>query len=109
MAEPATIPITVTPEAAERIAELGVQAEFQQMVDRALQLVPAVKRIEVVLEPAYDTGDDPYLLIYAFHGGPWESGYAAGEKWADWKTFAFHPDVHRHFTLWTHPETDHAR
>ncbi len=108
MADASTVPITVTPEAAERIAELGVQAEFQQMLDRAVQLVPALKRVEVVLEPAYDEGADPFVVIQATHGGPWESGSRAEDEWGKWKIFAFHPDVHRHFQMDAFPETDHA-
>jgi hypothetical protein len=108
MADQGTIPVTVTPEAGERIAELGVQAEFQQMLERALQIVPALKRVEVVLEPPWDTGDEPYLTINAYHGGPPDSGFPAEDEWGEWKIFAFAPDVHRHFGMFTLAETDHA-
>ena len=33
MSAPATVPVTITPEAAARVAELGLQAELERMVE----------------------------------------------------------------------------
>jgi hypothetical protein len=51
MTAPGTVPITITPEAEECVARLGMQAELQRMLEHTLQSVPALKRIEVVQDP----------------------------------------------------------
>src|SRR4051794_24974808 len=52
-------PVTVSPEAAARVAELGLQREFEQIVEHTRQTIPGLRRLEVTLAPAHDTGDDP--------------------------------------------------
>ncbi len=61
-----TVPLTITPAAAARLSELDMQAELEQMLERARQMIPEALRLAVILEPAYDTGDEPYLTIQAF-------------------------------------------
>ncbi len=63
MTTSATIPVTVTPEAAARIAKLGFQAAVDRMIDYARQHLPEIERIEVVLYDRYELGDAPGVSI----------------------------------------------
>jgi hypothetical protein len=49
MTSAATIPVSVTPEAAARLAELGFQAQADRMIEYARQNLPELVRIEVGL------------------------------------------------------------
>jgi hypothetical protein len=109
MTAPTTVPATVTPDAAARIAELGMQAEVEQMIEHTRQTVPALKRIEVVLEDAYETWDQPYLTIYATRGDEPRDDDPTRREWGAWKVRTFPPEVCVHITMLTQYEPDHAR
>lgn len=100
MAAPTTIPATITFEAAAHVAELGMQAELDQMLERARQLIPGLQRFEVMLVEPYDTGDEMSVLIDAYRDissrDPDGQSYDA---WRDWRLATFSPDVNRHFTM----------
>src|SRR5205807_2017132 len=53
------VPTIVPPEAAARIAELGMQPEFERMLEHIRRSVPDLRRIEVEVSWPYDTGTDP--------------------------------------------------
>jgi hypothetical protein len=61
-----TVPVNITPEAAERIAERGLQTPIDQMIEKAMQMVPGFRRVEISLEGPYDTHDEPYLQATAY-------------------------------------------
>jgi hypothetical protein len=103
------IPTVVSPEAAARVAELGMQAEFDQMIAKARQTLAGLHRLNVVLDPPYDTGDEPSVVIEAFRA---ENGVLTDpteREWSHWKITTFSPDIWRHFCLLTFSETPHAR
>jgi hypothetical protein len=104
-----TIPVTVTPEAAAHVAELGMQKELEQMLEHARQTIPGLLRLDVILVPPYDTGDEDSVLIQAtqdlaFHG-PNDRTYW---EWGGWKVETFPPDVCRHFAFLMTFEAGHA-
>lgn len=104
------IPFTIEPEAADLVAELGLRAEFERMVEHARQTIPGLHRLHVAFAPPYDTGPDPGVLIEAY----WErreepSRHDVWEKCSRWKISTFPPDVFRHFTLLLMDENAHGR
>ena len=99
MAAVTIVPITVEPDAAARVAELGMQAELQKMIDHTRQVVPDLQEIRVVLEPPYDTGDEPYLTIYSTRRGGYNGGDPTQREWGRWLVTNFTPDVCRHFAM----------
>ena len=99
MAAATTIPVTVEPDAAARVAELGMQAELQQMIEHTRQVVADLQNIRVVLEPPYDTGDEPYLTIYSTRAGSYNGDDPTEGEWGSWKVNTFSPDVCRHFAM----------
>jgi hypothetical protein len=108
MSAPATVPITITPEAAARIDELGIRSEVEQMIEHTRQTVPALKRIEVVLEDAYDTWDQPYLTIHATRGDAYRPGDRVDQEWGHWRVSTFPPEVCQHITMMTRFEANNA-
>ena len=99
MSAPATVPVTVTPEAAARVTALGIQAELDQMIEHTRASVAGLRKVEVVLEQPYDTGDDPYLTIRAFRPLTFRWDDPVRQEWGRWKVTTFPPDVSRHVTL----------
>ena len=108
MSAPSTVPVSITPEAATRVAELGMQAELEQMIEQTRRMVPALKRIEVVLVPSPDIGDEPGITIEATRSDTFWLKDPTEDRWSEWKIQTFSPDVWRHFVLMTHHEANHA-
>jgi hypothetical protein len=101
--------VTVTPEAAERVAELGLQADLERMLEHTRQTVTGLKQLEVVLDPPYDTGDEPYITIEALRDRSFRvENDPTWRQWSEWTIFNFPPDVFRHINLMIHYVTDPA-
>jgi hypothetical protein len=94
------IPCTISAAAKVRIAELGIEHGFEQMLEHALQCVPALHGVEVTLEPAYDEDDDSRIVINAAvgyrDGDPLNPGF---QVWVTWVGRTISPDVSRHVTM----------
>ena len=101
MATTTTIPITVTEEAAARVAELGMQREFEQMLEHTVQTVPDLKSVEVILAPPYDTGDYPRVILEASRTVPLVPPDETESQWWDWQIGTFPPRVCAHFLMQT--------
>jgi hypothetical protein len=96
-----TVPVTVTPEAAEHVAKLGLRAQLEQMIAHAQQTIPKLHRIEVTLEPPYEAGVDEQVVIWAhkeFCGPDYDP---AEDQFSRWVVRTFPPDVFRHLVLLT--------
>jgi hypothetical protein len=104
-----TIPVTVTSKAAERVAELGMQAELERMLEHTRQKVPGLRSIEVQLALPYDTGDETSIVIQARRDNPHLSNDPTDWDWGGWKVDTFPPDVCRYFVMLSVYEPDHAR
>ena len=107
--ETGTIPVTVTPEAAERVAELGMQAELQQMLDHTLRTVPNLRSVEVLLALPYDTGDETSITLQALVDHPNPVKDRTELEWDAWQLAAFPPDVCWFFRLMTVYGPPHGR
>src|SRR5437763_13294485 len=71
MNDVATVPVTITPEAAERIAQLGFEVEVERMVEHAKQTLPQIRGIEVSLWDRYEAGDQPGLAVNVYSARPY--------------------------------------
>ena len=94
-----TIPITVAPEAAARIAELGMQRELDLMLEHTRQIVPGLQAIAVNL--AYDPCgvDDPRVILDVTMADPHLTDNPVQRQWGRWFVETFPPDVCRHFVM----------
>jgi hypothetical protein len=104
-----TVPLMVTPEAAARVAELGMQREFEQMLEHVRQTVPGLLAIEVELAEPYDTGDEPSVLIQAIMKNPHLEYDSTDWDYAAWKVDTFPPEVCMHFCTSSRYETPNER
>jgi len=92
----ATIPVTVTPEAAARIAELGFHQQVDQMIDHARQHLPDVVRIEVVLNERYDMGGEPGVTVEAWGTRPFDPADKTQRDLVGWEVDTFPSEVLEH-------------
>src|SRR3954467_853522 len=108
MIESVEVSVTVTPEAAGRIAELGMRAEPERMLEHTRQVVQDLRRIDVVLAERYDSGGEPGIGIYAMSDHPCGSGDRTSWDWGAWKVETFPPEVCEHFAFTLLHENTHT-
>jgi hypothetical protein len=105
-----TVPVTVTPEATQRVAELGLQRELQQMIEHTLQTVPGLRAVNVVIALPYDTDDETSVTIKAVRDLPDQPlADRTDSQWGEWKTQTFPPDVCWYIRMMTAYGADHGR
>ncbi|MCI0463563.1 MAG: hypothetical protein L0Z62_42040 [Gemmataceae bacterium] len=93
-----TIAVTITPEAAGRAAELGMERELRSMLERALSTIPGLQSINVEWAPPYDSGDERIILdATVAQTGPLVDQQA--REWWGWMTETFPVGVGRYFSL----------
>ena len=106
---PATnVPVTIQPDAAQHVAELGMQAELERMLEHAQRTIPGLVRIDVWLQPEYDTGGGPCVILDFYRNDPFRLDDPTDDQWLDWRINTFSPDVLGHFSTMTTYETPHA-
>src|SRR5438309_1074109 len=93
-----TIPVTWTPEAAARVAELGFQAQVDQMIEYARRNLPEVMRIEVILNDRYDMGGEPGVAIEVYSQDPDPTGRIRSQL-LRWSVLEFPPEVAEHLLI----------
>src|SRR5438876_596829 len=96
-----TVPVTITPEAAARVAELGMQRELEQMIEHTKQTVPGLHAITVILEPCYDTRHEEGITIQALVDDPHLEYDPTEMDWGGWQVDTFPPEVCEHFLMTT--------
>ncbi len=99
MAEAATVPLTVTPDAAAHIAELGMQGQFEEMLDHSRRVIPGLRALEVSLQDPYDLGGGPCVIIDALRDCPREGDDPTQREWGFWQVRTFPPQVCENFCL----------
>jgi hypothetical protein len=104
----ATVPVTVTPEAAARIAKLGFQAPVDRIIDYARQNLPDLDRIEVDLHDRYELGDEPVLVIEAYSRRPIDPADQAENEMDRWIVREFPPQVLEHLIASYRSGASHA-
>jgi hypothetical protein len=103
-----TIPVTVTPEAAARVAKLGFQAEVDRMIDYARLQLPEVERIEVVLYDRHDDGDEPGLAVDIYSRHPFNPDEHISSQVSRWAVREFPPEVLWHLIMCYYPGEPHV-
>ena len=101
MAIASVIPITVSEEAAARIAELERQCELEQILEHTCQAAAGLRGIDVTLMPPCDPGDDPRVILEVTTNELPKANDRLWRQWRDWMVETFPSDVLRHFNLLT--------
>jgi hypothetical protein len=104
----ATVPVSVTPEAAARIAGLGFQAHMDRMIDYARQNLPELTRIQVVLNERYDMGGEPGVAVEAYRRYSFDPPERIRRQVGKWMVSEFPPEVLEHLMVDYLPEAPDA-
>jgi len=94
------VPVTISCEARSLIERLGQAEEFEKMIDRARNVVPGPRSIEVVLDEA--TVEMPPGVVLWIHRDNRDVNPAddpTHREWIDWMAATFPPNVCQNFTL----------
>jgi hypothetical protein len=108
MTNSATVPVSVTPEAAARIDAMGLQTHVERMIDHACKVLPELQRIEVVLYDRYEQGNEPGVAIDVHSKQPFDPATRIDEQLTRWVVKEFPPQVLEHLLLDYHPGEAHA-
>lgn len=101
----ATIPVTIQPDAAAFLAEIGMERDLERMLDHAKATIAHLYAIDIELHDYPETGP-PSLTIHA-HRDPYP-----GESDRAWLTFSnwagatFRPEVLQNMSLMTVDHSD---
>src|SRR5579884_1244979 len=102
------VSMTITPEAEARIAELGMNNEFEQMIAHVRAVVHDLAAIEVVRELPYDTDWEP-VSITAYSDLAFTPGNTTSAKLDEWVVNTFPPQVLEHLLILLSPGRPNAR
>jgi hypothetical protein len=105
-AEPAVF-ISVARDAAEQVAQLGIQPEFEAMLDHTWQTIPGLRSISVSLDDGFEQGTHPTVLILAELIEPGRGDHSLEVQWDEWAVATFPADVNRHFCMMATYGTGH--
>jgi hypothetical protein len=94
-----TVPVAIMPEAAARVAELGMQAELEHLLERVRQVVPELRHINVELESPYDTGGELGVSVLAWTRLPWQQVNDVKRSLARWRRATFSPPICEHLFI----------
>jgi hypothetical protein len=97
-----TIPVTIQPDAAAFLAEIGQEPELEKMLEHAKATIPHLRALNVVLHDFPETGP-PSLTIDA-HIDRSSNGHDPVNQntvFGCWKIRNFPPEVCVNFTLMT--------
>ena len=104
-----TVPLTIHPRAAARVAELGREQEFQQMLDHTRETVPGLRAIEVIAEEEpYERGHASVIII-PVRQDPGPGDDPTNRNWGNWFVDTFPPEVCEHFVMVSGYEAPDAR
>jgi hypothetical protein len=101
MTAPSTIPCTISTEATAHVAELGIQREFDQMLEHTLTGIPDLRRVDVTLDPPSEDDDESRVVIVSYLPALRKGPHPAMEDWSQWVVNTFSPDVWRHVAMIT--------
>jgi hypothetical protein len=97
-----SVEIQVDEDAAARVRELGMEREFEQMLEHARRTAPGFRRIHVTLQhdPACPH-NDPGIILWVNRddlADPTQRDTTDWE-WSGWKVRTFPPEVCLHFSM----------
>ncbi len=91
-----TIPVNVSAEAAAHLDQLGLRAAFNALVEKAKELLPGLRLIDVTLDYAPWMSDEPAVLL-DFHRPHPGGDDGANDQFIQWTIAAIPPEQGRHF------------
>ena len=93
-----TVPVTIAPDAAVFVERIGQRQEFEQMIDRAKQVVPSLVSIEVSLDEGTDDMP-PGVILWTHRDDTGPEDDPTQRRWIEWMAATFPPEVCQNFVL----------
>jgi hypothetical protein len=93
------VPVTITPEAAARVAELGMQKELEQMIAHVREVVADLVAIEVGIAERHDSGGEPGVRIRAYTVQPYNPEAKLSWNLSGWVVDTFPSRVLEHMNI----------
>jgi hypothetical protein len=107
---PTSVPITISPEAAERTRELARERELEQIIEHVCRTVPNLLSIDVELVEPYDAGDTQRVVVNVWIPEPLKvEDERTGDELGDWQVRTFPPEVNWNFLLFVAYGAPHGR
>jgi hypothetical protein len=104
-----SLPVTISPEAAARVTELGFQGVVDDLIAQALRILPGLESLHLVLVPSHEMDDIPWLVLECYGDRSEHSARDALVAWYTWRAENLPFEVGRQFMLsWIHQEAAHA-
>jgi hypothetical protein len=104
-----TVPLSITQEATDYIAEKGLQQPFQQILDNIPQGFPKVRSLEVSVVDPYDMGGEPRVVIDVFRDDLGLKDDPTDREFGCWILNTFPPEVFQYFVVMSITSQNHAR
>ena len=109
MSATATVPVIVTPEAADHVRQLGLEREFAQILDYVQRTAPELLRIEAVLDYDPDAPVPDAVLIRTVQPEPDRTDLTWKHAFNRWIIATYPPAIGVHFVLMPGYEARHGR
>ncbi len=100
MSATTTIPLEIQPQAAELVAEIGMQAEFEKMLDYLRNNVEGLTNLTVKWGDPCDTGVEPRIVIEGEVDRSFDSVYQTETDLHNWMIAIFPPEVWWRFPMY---------
>jgi hypothetical protein len=94
-----TIPVTIAPDVTAYVADLGLEQPFQQMLAHIQQEVLGLRAIAVSVQPPYDLGGDPCVILDVTTQTPPPDNDQTEQDFVRWQVENFAPEVYQYFTM----------
>jgi hypothetical protein len=98
MATGTMIPVEISTEAQQHIAQLGLVREFEEMIEHVKQTMPGTQKIDVRLDVWPEEPGDLGIVIMPHRSHPGGDD-STDREWIAWIVDTYTPDVLRHFSL----------
>ena len=89
------IPITVGPAAAARVKELGMQREFEAMLEHLKKIGPALQAIKVELDHQVNMWNEASVILWTHLTEPGSGEDPADRHWGHWFISNFRSEERR--------------
>jgi hypothetical protein len=93
--------LRISAEAKAQIKQLGMQAEFDQMVQHTREVFPDLIDFEAAVTYPPEHDREPTIVLWASLPNPGLKYDPREDEWGRWKVRTFPPEVCQHFCLLT--------
>jgi hypothetical protein len=94
------VPVTITPEAAQRIAQLNFEKQVEQMLEYGRSHLPGLVRFQIELNIRYEEPDsEDGVYIEAWCNRPYDQKDRTRQDLITWMITTFPPEVLEHLHM----------